>query len=98
MNVAGWLRYAYHLTDSQAQAKGMNMSELKKTSHQSKTERRQFTGVGGKKEKPKGNFSGKGNIKIEPLSGFKEMMEVKNIADRMNIIHHQVNSDDIEGL
>ena len=49
MNVAGRLRYGY-LTDSQAQAKGMNLSELKKLRSIKDRAETVYWQAGGKKE------------------------------------------------
>jgi hypothetical protein len=95
MNVAGRLRYAY-LTDSQAQAKGMNMSELKKLRSVKDRAETVYWQAGGKKENlKKAILHGKGNKdKKVPLSGLDGLDNVYADQDEYNIIY----SDDIEGL
>lgn len=95
MNVAGRLRYAY-LTDSQAQAKGMNMSELKKLRSVKDRAATVYWQAGGKKENlKKAILRGKGNKdKKVPLSGLDGLDNVYADQDEYNIIY----SDDIEGL
>jgi len=98
MNVAGRLRYAY-LSDAQAQAKGMNMSELKKLRTVKDRAETVYWQAGGKKENlKKAILSGKGNRdKKVPLSGFEGIDGLDNVyadEDEYNIIH----SDGLEGL
>jgi hypothetical protein len=98
MNVAGRLRYGY-LTDAQAQAKGMNLSELKKVRSVKDRAETVYWQAGGKKSNlKKAILSGKGNKdKKVPLSGFEGMDGLDNIyadEDEYNIIH----SDGLEGL
>lgn len=98
MNVAGRLRYAY-LTDSQAQAKGMNLSELKKLRSVKDRAETVYWQAGGKKANlKKAILSGKGNKdKKVPLSGFEGVDGLESVyadQDEYNIIY----SDDIEGL
>lgn len=98
MNVAGRLRYAY-LSDSQAQSKGMNLSELKKLRSVKDRAETVYWQAGGKKENlKKAILNGKGNKdKKVPLSGFEGMDGLDNVyadQDEYNIIH----SDGIEGL
>lgn len=98
MNVAGRLRYAY-LTDAQAQAKGINLSELKKVRSVKDRAETVYWQAGGKKENlKKAILSGKGNKdKKVPLSGFEGVDGLDNVyadEDEYNIIH----SDGFEGL
>lgn len=98
LNVAGRLRYAY-LTDAQAQAKGINLSELKKLRAVKDRAETVYWQAGGKKENlKKGILSGKGNKdKKVPLSGFEGIDGLDNVyadEDEYNIIH----SDGLEGL
>lgn len=98
LNVAGRLRYAY-LTDAQAQAKGINLSELKKLRSVKDRAETVYWQAGGKKENlKKGILSGKGNKdKKVPLSGFEGVDGLDNVyadEDEYNIIH----SDGLEGL
>ena len=95
MNVAGRLRYAY-LTDSQAQAKGMNMSELKKLRSVKDRAETVYWQAGGKKENlKKAILHGKGNKdKKVSLHGLDGLDNVYADEDEYNIIY----SDDIEGL
>jgi hypothetical protein len=98
MNVAGRLRYAY-LSDAQAQAKGMNLSELKKLRSVKDRAETVYWQAGGKKENlKKAILSGKGNKdKKVPLSGFEGVDGLDNVyadEDEYNIIH----SDGFEGL
>jgi len=98
MNVAGRLRYAY-LTDAQAQAKGINLNELKKVRSVKDRAETVYWQAGGKKENlKKAILSGKGNKdKKVPLSGFEGVDGLDNVyadEDEYNIIH----SDGFEGL
>jgi hypothetical protein len=97
-NVGGKLRYAY-LTDSQAQAKGINISELNKLRTVKDRAETVYWQAGGKKENlKKAILSGKGNKdKKVPLSGFEGLDGLGNIYadhDEYNIIH----SDGMDGL
>ncbi|QOI96518.1 MAG: hypothetical protein HRU69_03020 [Flammeovirgaceae bacterium] len=98
MNVGGKLRYAY-LTDAQAQAKGINLSELKKLRSVKDRAETVYWQAGGKKANlKKAILSGKGNKdKKVPLSGFEGVDGLDNVyadEDEYNIIH----SDGFEGL
>jgi hypothetical protein len=98
MNVAGRLRYAY-LTDTQAQAKGMKLSELKKLRSVKDRAETVYWQAGGKKSNlKKAILSGKGNKdKKVSLSGFEGVDGLDNLyadEDEYNIIH----SDGLEGL
>jgi len=98
MNVGGRLRYAY-LTDAQAQAKGINLSELKKVRSVKDRAETVYWQAGGKKENlKKAILSGKGNKdKKVPLSGFEGVDGLDNVyadEDEYNIIH----SEGLEGL
>jgi hypothetical protein len=95
MNVAGRLRYAY-LTDAQAQAKGMNMGEVKKLRAVKDRAATVYWQAGGKKENlKKAILRGKGNKdKKVPLSGLDGLDNEYADQDEYNIIY----SDDIEGL
>lgn len=96
MNVAGRLRYAY-LTDAQAQAKGINLSELKKLRAIKDRAETVYWQAGGKKENlKKGLLGGKGNKdKKVPLNGLEGLDDnVYADYDEYNIIH----SDNLEGL
>jgi hypothetical protein len=100
MNVGGKLRYAY-LTDAQAQAKGINLNELKKLRSIKDRAETVYWQAGGKKNNlKKAILGGKGNKdKKVPLSGFEEEMdgldEVYADYDEYRIIH---SGDDMEGL
>jgi hypothetical protein len=100
MNVGGKLRYAY-LTDAQAQAKGININELKKLRAIKDRAETVYWQAGGKKENlKKAILGGKGNKdKKVPLSGFEdEMNGLGNVYadyDEYRIIH---GGDDLEGL
>jgi hypothetical protein len=95
MNVAGRLRYGY-LTDSQAQAKGMNLSELKKLRSIKDRAETVYWQAGGKKENlKKAILQGNGNKdRNVPLSGLGGLSDVYADQDEYNIIY----SDNIEGL
>lgn len=95
MNVAGKLRYAY-LTDSQAQALGINMNELKKLRKVKDRAETVYWQAGGKKSNlKKAILKGKGNKdKKVPLSGLDGLDEIYADEDEYNIIH----SEDLEGL
>jgi hypothetical protein len=98
MNVAGRLRYAY-LTDAQAQAKGINLSELQKLRSIKDRAETVYWQAGGKKENlKKAILSGKGNSdKKVPLSGFSGVDGLDNVyadMDEYTIIHSQ----GLEGL
>ena len=97
MNVAGRLRYGY-LTDSQAQAKGINMSELKKLRSVKERAETVYWQAGGKKENlKKAILRGKGNKdKKVPLSGLDGLDNVYADQDEYNIIYSE--DDDMEGL
>jgi hypothetical protein len=99
LNVAGRLRYAY-MTDAQAQAKGINLNELKKLRAVKDRAETVYWQAGGKKENlKKGILSGKGNKdKKVPLSGFEGLDGQDNVYadyDEYRIIH---GPDDLEGL
>jgi hypothetical protein len=99
MNVGGKLRYAY-LTDAQAQAKGMNLSELKKLRAIKDRAETVYWQAGGKKNNlKKAILGGKGNKdKKVPLSGFEGIDGLDNVYadyDEYRIIH---SDDDLEGL
>jgi hypothetical protein len=100
MNVGGKLRYAY-LTDAQAQAKGINLNELKKLRSIKDRAETVYWQAGGKKSNlKKAILGGKGNKdKKVPLSGFEEEMDgldqVYADYDEYRIIH---SGDDMEGL
>jgi hypothetical protein len=100
MNVGGKLRYAY-LTDAQAQAKGINLNELKKLRAIKDRAETVYWQAGGKKENlKKAILGGKGNKdKKVPLNGFEdEMNGLGNVYadyDEYRIIH---GGDDMEGL
>jgi hypothetical protein len=95
MNVAGRLRYGY-LTDSQAQGKGMNLSELKKLRSIKDRAETVYWQAGGKKENlKKAILQGNGNKdRNVPLSGLNGLSDVYADQDEYNIIY----SDNIEGL
>jgi hypothetical protein len=95
MNVAGRLRYGY-LTDSQAQGKGMNLTELKKLRSIKDRAETVYWQAGGKKENlKKAILQGNGNKdRNVPLSGLGGLSDVYADQDEYNIIH----SDNIEGL
>lgn len=96
MNVGGKLRYAY-LTDAQAQAKGINLSELKKLRAIKDRAETVYWQAGGKKQNlKKAILGGKGNRdKKVPLSGLEGLDDnVYADLDEYNIIH----SDNLEGL
>ena len=95
MNVAGRLRYGY-LTDSQAQAKGMNLSELKKLRSIKDRAETVYWQAGGKKENlKKAILQGKGNSDRQvSLSGLHGLDNVYADQVEYEIIH----SDNIEGL
>jgi hypothetical protein len=98
MNVAGRLRYAY-LTDAQAQAKGISISELNKVRSIKDRAETVYWQAGGKKENlKKAILQGKGNKdKKVPLNGLSGMDGLDNVyadMDEYNIIH----SNNIEGL
>lgn len=100
MNVGGKLRYAY-LTDAQAQAKGINLNELKKLRAIKDRAETVYWQAGGKKSNlKKAILGGKGNKdKKVPLSGFEEEMagleSVYADYDEYQIIH---SGEDMEGL
>ncbi len=99
MNVGGRLRYAY-MTDAQAQAKGINLNELKKLRAVKDRAETVYWQAGGKKENlKKAILSGKGNKdKKVPLSGFEGMDGLDNVYadyDEYRIIH---SDDELEGL
>jgi hypothetical protein len=99
MNVGGKLRYAY-MNDAQAQAKGINLNELKKLRAVKDRAETVYWQAGGKKENlKKAILSGKGNKdKKVSLSGFEGMDGLDNIYadyDEYRIIHSE---DDLEGL
>jgi hypothetical protein len=99
MNVGGKLRYAY-LTDAQAQAKGINISELKKLrSIKDKAETVYWQAGGKKSNLKKAILGGKGNKdKKVPLSGFEGVDGLDNVYadyDEYRIIH---SGEDMEGL
>ena len=98
MNVGGKLRYAY-LSDAQAQAKGINLNELKKLRSIKDRAETVYWQAGGKKENlKKAILSGRGNKdKKVPLSGFEGVYGFGDVyADEYeyNIIH----SSDMQGL
>jgi hypothetical protein len=98
MNVGGKLRYAY-LTDEQAKAKGISLSELKKLRAIKDRAETVYWQAGGKKSNlKKAILGGKGNKdKKVPLSGFEGVDGLDNVyadPDEYNIIH----SDGLEGL
>jgi hypothetical protein len=101
MNVAGRLRYAY-LSDAQAQAKGMNLNELKKLRSIKDRAETVYWQAGGKKENlKKAILKGKGNKdKKVPLSGFED--EINGLGsvyadyDEYKIIHSD--EGDLQGL
>jgi hypothetical protein len=99
MNVGGKLRYAY-LTDAQAQAKGINLNELKKLRAVKDRAETVYWQAGGKKNNlKKAILGGKGNKdKKVPLSGFEGVDGLDNVYadyDEYRIIH---SDDDLEGL
>jgi hypothetical protein len=99
MNVGGKLRYAY-LTDAQAHAKGINLSELKKLRSIKDRAETVYWQAGGKKNNlKKAILGGKGNKdKKVPLSGFEGVDGLDNVYadyDEYNIIH---SGEDMEGL
>lgn len=99
MNVGGKLRYAY-LTDAQAQAKGINLNELKKLRAIKDRAETVYWQAGGKKSNlKKAILGGKGNKdKKVPLSGFEGVNGLDNVYadyDEYRIIH---SGDDLEGL
>jgi hypothetical protein len=99
MNVGGKLRYAY-LTDAQAQAKGISLSELKKLRAIKDRAETVYWQAGGKKNNlKKAVLGGKGNKdKKVPLSGFEGVDGLDNVYadyDEYRIIH---SGDDLEGL
>ncbi|MDZ7648468.1 MAG: hypothetical protein U5K54_15470 [Cytophagales bacterium] len=95
MNVAGRLRYGY-LTDSQSQAMGMNLSELKKLRSIKDRAETVYWQAGGKKENlKKAILQGKGNSDRQvSLSGLNGLSNVYADQDEYEIIH----SDNIDGL
>lgn len=98
MNVGGKLRYAY-MTDAQAQAKGINLSELKKLRSIKDRAETVYWQAGGKKENlKKAILGGRGNRdKKVPLSGFEGFFGAHDVyadEDEYNIIH----SNGVEGL
>ena len=97
MNVAGRLRYGY-LTDSEAKAKGINLSELNKLRKVKDRAETVYWQAGGKKDNlKKAILKGKGNKdKKVPLSGLDGLDEVYADQEEYNIIHSD--DDDIEGL
>ncbi len=96
MNVAGRLRYAY-LTDSDAKAKGVNLTELQKLRKVKDRAETIYWQAGGKKENlKKAILKGRGNKdKKVPLSGLEGLEEVYADQEEYNIIH---GDDDLEGL
>lgn len=99
MNVGGKLRYAY-LTDAQAQAKGINLNELKKLRSIKDRAETVYWQAGGKKNNlKKAILGGKGNKdKKVPLSGFEGVDGLDNVYadyDEYRIIH---SDEDLEGL
>lgn len=99
MNVGGKLRYAY-LTDAQAQAKGINLSELKKLRAIKDRAETVYWQAGGKKNNlKKAILGGKGNKdKKVPLSGFEGVDGLDDVYadyDEYRIIH---SGDELEGL
>lgn len=96
MNVGGRLRYAY-LTDAQAQAKGISLTQLKKLRSIKDRAETVYWQAGGKKANlKKAILGGKGNKdKKVPLSGLEGLDDnVYADLDEYNIIH----SDNLEGL
>jgi len=96
LNVAGRLRYAY-LTDSEAQARGINLNELKKLKKVKDRAETVYWQAGGRKENlKKAILKGKGNKdKKVPLSGLDGLEEIYADQEEYNIIH---GDDDLEGL
>ncbi len=96
MNVAGKLRYAY-LTDADAKAKGVNLTELQKLRKVKDRAETVYWQAGGKKENfKKAVLKGRGNKdKKVPLSGLDGLDEVYADQEEYNIIH---GDDDLEGL
>jgi len=96
MNVGGRLRYAY-LTDAEAKAKGINLSELQKLRKVKDRAETVYWQAGGKKDNlKKAILKGKGNKdKKVPLSGLQGLDEVYADEEEYNIIH---GDDNIEGL
>ena len=88
MNVAGRLRYAY-LTDSQAQAKGMNLDELKKLRTIKDRAETVYWQAGGKKENlKKAILQGKGNSdRSVAVNGLNGIDDVYADLDEYYIIH-----------
>ncbi len=97
LNVAGRLRFGY-LTDSEAKAKGINLSELNKLRKVKDRAETVYWQAGGKKDNlKKAILKGKGNKdKKVPLSGLDGLDEVYADQEEYNIIHSD--DDDIEGL
>lgn len=96
MNVGGRLRYAY-LSDADAKAKGINLSELQKLRKVKDRAETVYWQAGGKKDNlKKAILKGKGNKdKKVPLSGLQGLDEVYADEEEYNIIH---GDDDLEGL
>lgn len=97
LNVAGRLRFGY-LSDSEAKAKGINLSELNKLRKVKDRAETVYWQAGGKKDNlKKAILKGKGNKdKKVPLSGLEGLDEVYADQEEYNIIHGD--DDDIEGL
>ncbi|HRJ29907.1 MAG TPA: hypothetical protein PLV21_06570 [Cyclobacteriaceae bacterium] len=97
LNVAGRLRFGY-LSDSEAKAKGINLSELNKLRKVKDRAETVYWQAGGKKDNlKKAILKGKGNKdKKVPLSGLDGLDEVYADQEEYNIIHSD--DDDIEGL
>jgi uncharacterized protein YoxC len=97
LNVAGKLRYGY-LTDAQATAMGMNLSELKKIRQVKDRAETVYWQAGGKKENlKKGILHGKGNKnKKVPMNGLFGLNDEYADIEEYQIIHSD--PDDLEGL
>jgi hypothetical protein len=96
LNVGGRLRYAY-LTDAEAKAKGINVSELQKLRKVKDRAETVYWQAGGKKDNlKKAILKGRGNKdKKVSLAGLQGLDEVYADEEEYNIIH---GDDNIEGL